>query len=65
MNYTIVDGVCNESKQEISEQRPSNLVRAGRISGVTLAAVSLLLVYLKKRGLLKKVKLNTERQVAN
>jgi tRNA uridine 5-carboxymethylaminomethyl modification enzyme len=65
LDYTIVDGLSNEIKQKLSEQRPHNLGRAGRISGVTPAAVSLLLVYLKKRGLLKKVKLNTERQVAN
>lgn len=65
MDYTIVDGLSNEIKQKLSEQRPNNLGRAGRISGVTPAAVSLLLVYLKKRGLLKKVKLNTDKQVAN
>jgi tRNA uridine 5-carboxymethylaminomethyl modification enzyme len=65
MDYMIVDGLSNEIKQKLSEQRPNNLGRAGRISGVTPAAVSLLLVYLKKRGLLKKVKLNTERQIAN
>ncbi|MFT4609507.1 MAG: tRNA uridine 5-carboxymethylaminomethyl modification enzyme [Cellvibrionaceae bacterium] len=65
MDYTIVDGLSNEIKQKLSEQRPHNLGRAGRISGVTPAAVSLLLVYLKKRGLLKKVKLSTDKQVAN
>lgn len=65
MDYTIVDGLSNEIKQKLSEQRPHNLGRAGRISGVTPAAVSLLLVYLKKRGLLKKVKLRTDKQVAN
>jgi tRNA uridine 5-carboxymethylaminomethyl modification enzyme len=65
MDYTIVDGLSNEIKQKLSEQRPHNLGRAGRISGVTPAAVSLLLVYLKKRGLLKKIKLSTDKQVAN
>ena len=65
LDYTIVDGLSNEIKQKLSEQRPHNLGRAGRISGVTPAAVSLLLVYLKKRGLLKKVKLSTDKQVAN
>jgi tRNA uridine 5-carboxymethylaminomethyl modification enzyme len=65
MDYTIVDGLSNEIKQKLSEQRPHNLGRAGRISGVTPAAVSLLLVYLKKRGLLKKVKLSTDKHVAN
>jgi tRNA uridine 5-carboxymethylaminomethyl modification enzyme len=65
MDYSIVDGLSNEVKQKLSEQRPNNLGRASRISGVTPAAVSLLLVYLKKRGLLKKVKLNSDQQVAN
>jgi tRNA uridine 5-carboxymethylaminomethyl modification enzyme len=65
MDYTIVDGLSNEIKQKLSERRPQNLGRAGRISGVTPAAVSLLLVYLKKRGLLKKVKLSNDKQVAN
>jgi tRNA uridine 5-carboxymethylaminomethyl modification enzyme len=65
MDYTIVDGLSNEIKQKLSEQRPNNLGRAGRIAGVTPAAVSLLLVYLKKRGLLKKVKLSNDKQAAN
>ncbi|HEY7884979.1 MAG TPA: tRNA uridine-5-carboxymethylaminomethyl(34) synthesis enzyme MnmG [Cellvibrionaceae bacterium] len=47
-----VDGLSNEVKQKLSEARPETLARAMRIPGVTPAAVSLLLVYLKKRGLL-------------
>jgi tRNA uridine 5-carboxymethylaminomethyl modification enzyme len=65
LDYSIVEGLSNEIKQKLSEQRPNNLGRASRISGVTPAAVSLLLVYLKKKGLLKKVKLNSDQQVAN
>jgi tRNA uridine 5-carboxymethylaminomethyl modification enzyme len=65
MDYSIVDGLSNEIKQKLSEQKPNNLGRASRIAGVTPAAVSLLLVYLKKRGLLKKIKFSSEKQVAN
>jgi len=53
-DFTTVEGLSNEVKQKLSESRPETLARASRIQGVTPAAVSLLLVYLKKRGLLKK-----------
>lgn len=52
-DYTTVEGLSNELKQKLSEARPETLARASRIPGVTPAAVSLLLIYLKKRGLLK------------
>lgn len=54
-DYSTVEGLSNELKQKLSESRPDTLARASRIPGVTPAAVSLLLVYLKKRGLLNKV----------
>jgi len=53
-DFSTVEGLSNEVKQKLSESRPETLARASRIQGVTPAAVSLLLVYLKKRGLLKK-----------
>lgn len=53
-NYDIVEGLSNEIKQKLGEARPDTLARASRIPGVTPAAVSLLLIYLKKHGLLKK-----------
>jgi len=56
-DYSTVEGLSNEIKQKLSEQRPDNLGRAARIPGVTPAAISLILIYLKKRGLLKKNKL--------
>lgn len=52
-DYSSVEGLSNELKQKLSEARPETLSRASRIPGVTPAAVSLLLIYLKKRGLLK------------
>lgn len=53
-NYDQVSGLSNEIKQKLSEIRPDNLGRAARIPGVTPAAISLLLITLKKQGLLKK-----------
>ena len=51
MDFSQVEGLSNEIRQKLSEHRPANLARAGRIPGVTPAALSLLLVHLKKRYL--------------
>ena len=51
IDFDQVEGLSNEIRQKLGEIRPSNLARAGRIPGVTPAALSLLLVYLKKREL--------------
>ncbi|GAA5316006.1 MAG: tRNA uridine-5-carboxymethylaminomethyl(34) synthesis enzyme MnmG [Candidatus Pelagadaptatus aseana] len=53
-DYQSVEGLSNEVKQKLMEAKPVTLARASRIPGVTQAAVSLLLIYLKKHGLLKK-----------
>ena len=50
LDFMQVEGLSNEIRQKLSETRPNNLARAGRIPGVTPAALSLLLVYLKKAG---------------
>ncbi|MDO3387675.1 tRNA uridine-5-carboxymethylaminomethyl(34) synthesis enzyme MnmG [Gilvimarinus sp. SDUM040013] len=55
-DFNAVDGLSNEVKQKLSDARPETLARAQRIPGVTPAAVSLLLVYMKKRGLLGRAK---------
>jgi tRNA uridine 5-carboxymethylaminomethyl modification enzyme len=52
LDYADVDGLSNEVRQKLLEARPETLARAGRIPGVTAAAVALLLIYLKKRGAL-------------
>jgi len=54
LDYAVVDGLSNEVRQKLSEARPDTLARAGRIPGVTPAAISLLLVYLKRRGALQR-----------
>ncbi|WP_067516008.1 tRNA uridine-5-carboxymethylaminomethyl(34) synthesis enzyme MnmG [Endozoicomonas ascidiicola] len=51
MDYTKIEGLSNELKQKLSETRPETLGRASRIQGMTPAAVSLLLVYMKKRSM--------------
>jgi len=52
-DYHSVEGMSNEVKQKLSQARPETLARASRIAGVTPAAVSLLLIYLKKHGALE------------
>jgi tRNA uridine 5-carboxymethylaminomethyl modification enzyme len=49
-DYNGVKALSIEVRQKLSRQRPETLGQASRISGVTPAAVSLLLVHLKKRG---------------
>ena len=51
MQYAEVSALSMEVRQKLDVQRPETLGQASRISGVTPAAISLLLVYLKKRGL--------------
>jgi tRNA uridine 5-carboxymethylaminomethyl modification enzyme len=48
LDYQQVRGLSNEVMQKLSLSRPSTLGQAGRIPGVTPAAISLLLVYMKK-----------------
>lgn len=48
LDYTHVNGLSNEVRQKLIEIRPQTLGQASRISGVTPAALSLLLVHLKK-----------------
>jgi len=49
-DYLEVNGLSIEVKQKLNAQKPETLGQCGRISGVTPAALSLLLVHLKKRG---------------
>ena len=50
MDYTGVPGLSNEVSQKLKTQRPETLGQASRIPGMTPAAISLLLVYLKKKS---------------
>ena len=50
IDYSVVRGLSTEVRQKLAQHRPETLGQAARISGITPAAVSLLLVHLK-RGL--------------
>ncbi|HAU4890858.1 tRNA uridine-5-carboxymethylaminomethyl(34) synthesis enzyme MnmG [Aeromonas hydrophila] len=54
MNYRDVNGLSNEVIAKLSDAKPQTIGQASRISGITPAAISILLVHLKKHGLLRK-----------
>jgi tRNA uridine 5-carboxymethylaminomethyl modification enzyme len=49
-DYAAVDGLSHEVRHKLQAACPATLAQAGRIPGVTPAAISLLLIHLKKRG---------------
>jgi tRNA uridine 5-carboxymethylaminomethyl modification enzyme len=54
LDYKQVNGLSNEVVLKLNKSKPETIGIASRISGVTPAAISILLVYLKKQGMLKK-----------
>lgn len=54
LDYQQVKGLSNEVRDKLQDVRPATIGQAGRISGVTPAAISLLLVHLKKAQSLAK-----------
>ncbi|MFM1694821.1 tRNA uridine-5-carboxymethylaminomethyl(34) synthesis enzyme MnmG [Aeromonas salmonicida] len=54
MNYRDVNGLSNEVIAKLNDAKPETIGQASRISGITPAAISILLVHLKKHGLLRK-----------
>lgn len=50
VDYSHVNGLSNEIRQKLIQTKPTTLGQAARIPGVTPAAISLLLVHLKKRS---------------
>ncbi|MCK4744423.1 MAG: tRNA uridine-5-carboxymethylaminomethyl(34) synthesis enzyme MnmG [Sulfuriflexus sp.] len=50
MDYATVKGLSTEARQKFADTRPETIAQAARIPGVTPAAISLLLVHLKKRA---------------
>jgi tRNA uridine 5-carboxymethylaminomethyl modification enzyme len=50
LDYASVPGLSKEVQQKLGQHRPETLGQASRLSGMTPAAVSLLLVYLKRAG---------------
>ncbi|WP_312199387.1 tRNA uridine-5-carboxymethylaminomethyl(34) synthesis enzyme MnmG [Stutzerimonas balearica] len=50
LDYPSISGLSKEIQHKLSQARPQTLGQASRIPGVTPAAVSLLMIHLKKRG---------------
>ena len=55
LDYQEVPGLSNEVIAKLNNHKPDTVGQASRISGITPAAISILLVHLKKRGLLRKI----------
>jgi|TARA_R110002050_G_scaffold215737_2_gene351850 tRNA uridine 5-carboxymethylaminomethyl modification enzyme len=64
-DYDQVGGLSNELKAKLKDVRPETLSQASRIQGMTPAAISLLLVYLKKHQLSSKQTAGKSEQVAS
>lgn len=54
LDFSKISGLSNEVVAKLTDARPETIGKASRISGITPAAISLLLVYLKKHGMLRK-----------
>jgi len=54
LDYRQVSGLSNEVIAKLNDHKPSSIGQASRISGVTPAAISILLVWLKKQGMLRR-----------
>ena len=55
LDYAAVRGLSAEVREKLERHRPASVGQAARISGVTPAAISLLLVHLKKRELVARI----------
>ncbi|MFD2230038.1 tRNA uridine-5-carboxymethylaminomethyl(34) synthesis enzyme MnmG [Alkalimarinus sediminis] len=53
-DYDNIPGLSNELTSKLKDVRPETIAQASRIPGVTPAAVSLLIIYLKKRSMVRK-----------
>lgn len=54
LDYRQVSGLSNEVVAKLNDHKPTSIGQASRISGITPAAISILLVWLKKQGLLRR-----------
>ena len=48
IDYSNINGLSREIREKLNKFKPLNLGQASRISGVTPAAITLLMVYLRK-----------------
>jgi tRNA uridine 5-carboxymethylaminomethyl modification enzyme len=51
INYKEIVGLSNEVREKLSKVRPDSLGQASRVSGVTPAAIAILMVHLKRMGI--------------
>jgi tRNA uridine 5-carboxymethylaminomethyl modification enzyme len=56
-DFSIISGLSNELKQKLTSARPKNIAQAARLDGMTPAAISLLLAYLRKLSTAEQQKL--------
>lgn len=61
MDYADVHGLSIEVQQKLAQHKPQTIGQAGRVSGVTPVAVSLLLVYLKRKSRAKSISADGEK----
>jgi tRNA uridine 5-carboxymethylaminomethyl modification enzyme len=61
MDYADVHGLSIEVQQKLAHHKPQTIGQASRVSGVTPVAVSLLLVYLKRKNRAKKLHVDGEK----
>lgn len=55
LNYSEIHGLPIEARQKLNAQKPETIGQASRISGITPAAISLLLVHLKRKSRSKNI----------
>jgi len=54
LDYSEIKGLSNEVTAKLNELKPESIGQASRVSGITPAAISILLIHLKKNGVRRK-----------
>lgn len=54
LDYSEIKGLSNEVTSKLNDLKPESIGQASRVSGITPAAISILLIYLKKSGVRRK-----------
>jgi len=54
LDYTEIKGLSNEVMAKLNDLKPESIGQASRVSGITPAAISILLIHLKKNGVRRK-----------
>jgi len=55
INYTLIKGLSNEVVEKLTKSKPTSLGQAGRLEGVTPAAINLISITIKKNQISQKV----------